>query len=275
MDYKAKYEEALERAKRWADGTLQPDKTTPQDVCKTIFPELAESEDEKTRREIIDYLHLAEKGVDDYARPMIDRWIAYLEKLKEPETTSASTMIPSCWEENQKEQKPAEEQDYTGLSDLARAIHRGFLCAGVENVPRKVIEETEIDCIAQLKPAVKKIRSEEYTKGFTDCMKAYKRAEGNSGNLEEIPSNWSEEDERILKGIIGLIDHNQHYGVGNKEMLAWLKSLRPQPHWKPSEEQMNSLNFGINALEEEGYDETASEIKELYEQLKKLMEDEQ
>ena len=47
---------------------------------------------------------------------------------------------------------------------------------------------------------------------------------------------WNEEDKRILKGIIGLVDHNQHYNVSNKEMLDWLKSLRPS--WKPSEEQM-------------------------------------
>lgn len=35
-----------------------------------------------------------------------------------------------------------QEQDYSDLSDLERAIHRGFLCAGVENVPVAIIKET-------------------------------------------------------------------------------------------------------------------------------------
>ena len=64
--------------------------------------------------------------------------------------------------------------------------------------------------------------------------------------IEQQPAEWSEEDRRILKGIIGLIDHDQHYGVSNKEMIDWLKSLRPQPHWKPSKEQMKALNAVAN-----------------------------
>lgn len=103
MDYKAKYEEALERAKRWADGTLQPDRTTPQGICEAIFPELAESEDEKARKAIINVLEqtsiCASNGIKR------NEMIAYLEKQKEqkPESASASTiMIPSCWEEMKK-----------------------------------------------------------------------------------------------------------------------------------------------------------------------------
>lgn len=53
--------------------------------------------------------------------------------------------------------------------------------------------------------------------------------------------SWSEEDERILKGIIGLVDHDQHYGVSNKDMIAWLKSLRPQPKVEWSEEDVKRL----------------------------------
>ena len=42
-------------------------------------------------------------------------------------------------------------EDYSGMTDLERAIHRGFLCAGVVNVPRTIIEETAKDCLAQMK----------------------------------------------------------------------------------------------------------------------------
>lgn len=51
------------------------------------------------------------------------------------------------------EQKPAEKQDYSGLNDLERAIHRGFLAAGVENVPVEIIKETAQECLAQMRPA--------------------------------------------------------------------------------------------------------------------------
>jgi hypothetical protein len=46
---------------------------------------------------------------DYYCRNTITKWCEIpSEKQKEPENTSASVMIPSCWEVEQKEQKPAE-----------------------------------------------------------------------------------------------------------------------------------------------------------------------
>ena len=51
------------------------------------------------------------------------------------------------------EQKPAEKQDYSGLTDLERAIHRGFLVAGVKNVPVTIIKETARECLEQMNPA--------------------------------------------------------------------------------------------------------------------------
>jgi len=56
-------------------------------------------------------------------------------------------------ERMEKEQKPAEKQDYSGLNDLEKAIHRGFLAAGVDNVPVEIIKETAKECLTQVKPA--------------------------------------------------------------------------------------------------------------------------
>lgn len=97
-------EEAIRRIKAW---DLDSD---DREVLAVVIPELAESEDERVRKEIIDFIQWAkDRGMTrhDYhqaKRPAV--WIAYLEKLKEPENVSASTMIPSCWEVEQKEQKP-------------------------------------------------------------------------------------------------------------------------------------------------------------------------
>ena len=103
------------------------------------------------------------------------------------------------WLEKQKEQKPVEKQDYSGLTDFERAIHRGFLCAGVENVPVTIIKETAQECLAQMKPV-----------------------------------EWSEEDEEMLEYIIGDVnDAKQLYttqeakDMADKE-IAWLEKQKEQ-----------------------------------------------
>ena len=97
------YDEALEKARKRVV-------TEPQDhtdaILKDIFPELRESEDKRTRKEIIEFLR---SQIEDGNSVGWDRWIAYLEKQKEPENTSASVMAPSCWEVGQKEQNECPE----------------------------------------------------------------------------------------------------------------------------------------------------------------------
>ena len=75
----------------------------------------------------------------------------------ESEKIAAAYQLGRSDERKQKEQNPAEPQDYSNLSDFERAIHRGFLCAGVENVPVTIIKETAQDCLAQIKPVEIKI----------------------------------------------------------------------------------------------------------------------
>ena len=57
-------------------------KISREDAAR-LLPELAESEDEKIREELISYLHSVIKEVGELGHPKIDRWIAYLEKQKE------------------------------------------------------------------------------------------------------------------------------------------------------------------------------------------------
>lgn len=61
-------------------------------------------------------------------------------------------------------------------------------------------------------------------------------------SLRPQPKNeWSEEDERMLnvaiKSCKQTIEDYPNDKVRFKDCIAWLKSLHPQPHWKPSEEQ--------------------------------------
>jgi len=101
-------------------------------------------------------------------------------------------------------------------------------------------------------------------------------------NLQPI-QEWSDEDEKIWHNIIWILKKDVTYtpptrpnsctGSGNafythQTEIDWLKSLRPQPHWKPSEEQMDSLRDTI--VQTKGYSYSIY-LPELYEQLKKLM----
>lgn len=84
MNYKKAYEEALERAKELHDKHPLGEPPT-WTICEQIFPELRESEDEKIRKEIIDFLRLPHPqfvGKRDH-----EEWISWLEKQKETKLT--------------------------------------------------------------------------------------------------------------------------------------------------------------------------------------------
>ena len=88
---------------------------------------------------------------------------------------------------------------------------------------------------------------------------------------EQKPA-WSEEDENMLDIIITDINFAQKFYHTSKltsydKKINWLKSLRPQNQWKPSEEQMENLSRAFNG---EVY--RASLLMELYQDLKKLKE---
>ena len=81
------YDEAIKRGLDYIRQTPATEMVTRQDVFEAIFPEYAESVEERVRKEIIDFIQWAEdRGMTrhDYhqaKRPAV--WIAYLEKLKE------------------------------------------------------------------------------------------------------------------------------------------------------------------------------------------------
>lgn len=137
--------------------------------------------------------------------------------------------------------------------------------------------------------------SEEDRQMLRNCVDALR--EGGNGNaivinynkhenwLEELPKRfnlepiqeWSEEDENALEFLHELISFgftkNFFDAQTATDMRKWLntrlKSLRPQSHWKPSEEQMNAFFLAIKCFEEKGAD--GSVLHSLFRYLKKLM----
>lgn len=267
MDYEKKYKEALEDMR-----VIYPNlKGDAKLAVEHAFPELRESEDERIRKELINFLRspfIKENLTDEKVAP----WLAYLEKQKDAfengrqlgimqeqarqelewtgekqkeqsgedeECTDFTIYHPlkngkgeykcipysfygsltsfsedkdlidffrTCfytekecneWIEQQKEQKPGEKQDYSGLTDLERAIHRGFLIAGVENVPVTIIKETAKECLEQMKPA-----------------------------------EWSESDTLMCNAALDLLRSHPNlmasHGVNKSSIIRWLQSFRPQ-----------------------------------------------
>ena len=92
------------------------------------------------------------------------------------------------------------------------------------------------------------------------------------------PAEWSEEDEEYLAACIEVIDNfytlsgelkslpkinvlRRNYA---EKLKSWLKSLRPQPHWKPSKEQLNALHAFVGMIHPDArYDAVYSLLDEL------------
>lgn len=103
---------------------------------------------------------------------------------------------------------------------------------------------------------------------------------------KEIPQpkqEWSDEDNEHIKSIISTIECSKAQFPNSPAVLEaynsdliWLKSLRPQNHWKPSDEQMKALNYVVNlmALSERPTENDLyyNILKSLREQLEKLRE---
>ena len=145
MDYEKKYKEALERAKEIKSKILLSHLST--ESCKavseyidTIIPELAESEDERIRKELIRVFR--ESGWTNLSENLtIEEAIAYLEKQKEPHYTKRNALFDKCVKECdpaimktvsgeiddmlRKEQKPTQEQPSEDLEEeIKRYIPR-------------------------------------------------------------------------------------------------------------------------------------------------------
>lgn len=88
MDYKEKYEQALERAreiiKDYENRGLKDILFYAKEDFEAIFPELKESEDEKIIKELITHCRNT-RCVTEEGAERIAKWIAWLEKQSENE----------------------------------------------------------------------------------------------------------------------------------------------------------------------------------------------
>ena len=88
MNYEKAYKEALERAKNLRKDAIDMGENIRAKQCEIIFPELKESEDERIRKELIQYIKNWKANIQGKAYPYLwssdkeecDKLLAWLEK---------------------------------------------------------------------------------------------------------------------------------------------------------------------------------------------------
>lgn len=144
------------------------------------------------------------------------------------------------------EQKPAEFDDTNAKRMFIKALER------VEEQNNKGYKLTDCD---------KNSWWEDF-KAYTSCI------------VEQKPAEWSEEIEAAISLLKHIAEEQEkdycpHNANDLRKAAQYLKSLRPHSQWKPSEEQMKALKEAVD----EHFDIDGGALWHLYEDLKKLMEE--
>ena len=183
------YDEAIKRAKQlYVDGMPQISRNTTE----YIFPELKESEDERIRKELIDYHRSMAAQADDYVH---EAWIAWLER--QGEYTNFCNKI-------QVGDKVTRNRDgvLVNLSQLKR-VAKPSEKQGKQKASYTTIVETGDGGINAL------VTRELPTDG------------------EQKPTEWSEEDECCMTECINAIATKDGWSFEEKRKAKhWLESLK-------------------------------------------------
>ncbi len=255
------YDVAFNRAKS-AYGTGAYDDAT----LEFLFPELKESEDERIRKELVEYHKKQfEKNRDQEIGIFHKDALAYLEKHK-VENVSASTMIPSCWaDEHPKEQKPwkvganayfTPEQKLAEVDESTKRLNDNWMKQHFDDYEEqkpvmsreKILHQLFQNGSITLSDYLYLTGEQKPAEGDneTEIQKAFR--EGKSAGRKEVfdhpeeyglqkPAEWSEEDEKTINDACCWLAEYSGYlmkNYGKASMLMRLtnklKSLRPKPY---------------------------------------------
>lgn len=267
------YDEALERAANLYAGVHKGCK----EVIDNIFPELCESEDERVRKGLVDFVTVMKSAIENGRRELAirkddlrlcDSWLAWLEKQKEsshvPETCKENTdsFTDAC-----KDVIVAIEKylDWlTGYPDYAPkgkySIRDMLNCLYILEKQKEQKPEQYFLCDT-IKDKIRSYISNHFTADEvvkTDVRSIVKAMEEGVrlGKEEQKPAEWGEEDLQHKSWIL------EHLADGERKMpeyaedfraaYKWLKSLRPQPKQEWNEEDEKVVKSIINYLSYDG-----------------------
>lgn len=294
MNYEQKYNDLINRLREYRERFGNP-------LYKEIgeeFPEIAESEDERIRKNI---LALVKKHAVNHERCQME---AYLEKKKEQKPSDKLTLENPLTGEKVYEREIPEFMKGADPKDVEAIVHltvRGWtvIAPGKEQQPvdlseMMVYKEPYIPPVPtpivadEQKPAEWSEEDKAFLKVAIAICNRYSHKDI-ADWLKSLPEKfilhpkqeWSEEDEKMV------LFWNMYYEYKvddwpNKDVVEhlekfqeWLnnrlRSLRPHSHWKPSDEQMEALRVVLeHEAERMGSSYELSLANSLYEQLKAL-----
>lgn len=279
-----------------------------KEALATLIPELAESEDEMSRKWILEYLYDGLRKADEQFKDHFKAAIAYLEKQKEREDKLYEKTKDRFYKEGvddgiligkeqQKEQKPAEwepkpvEWEWPNLSNCIKNCKK---CQGKCFYRKESYEEQ--------KPA-EKLSKEEYVKKFKAFCDAYEIKLPNReydiyGLCEDLhklfgdiqnPAEWSDEDEAHRDFILESLEdqirfckkdaEGAYYAKQIRTAQNWLKflserfNLEPKQEWSEEDKVMlNNIIWGVHMKSIKPLDEMDDRSKyERYEDFLKAL----
>ena len=314
----AAYDMAIERTRRmiedYKNRGLDNYYACAKESLEKIFPELAESEDERTRKWLICYLHkqrgfLTEENHDEYNQKLLNA-VAWLEKLGEQKQKIQPKFNTGDWitDNNSTFQIVRVENEWYFADDgdkicfdvahqyyhlwtiqdakdgdvlnsmrvQATIIFKGFAddckhilayCA----LQKGIFIKQEMLWDRDFEPASEFLENALYDA----VVKEGYEWDAEKKELKKIEQNpaWSKEDEEMLNQVIEDIVKLAGPHVCYHKDVDWLKSLKERHTWKPSDKQIEALDFAADCIVPPEFCFKRKELKGLLEQLKKLMEE--
>ena len=287
-DYRKKYEDAIVRAKAMIEIAANQDEAIG--FASTIFPELKESKDEEVRKEIIKYLKLVDKGEEDYAHPMVSKWIMWLEKQCETFTKKEvdDAYLKGMCDAKRELEKQCEQNSNkvslwkhwsgsgiagNGEGKLIYLIKNGttYNLSSCLNFECDYIELSELDNLIfeeqddqqwseeDEKMFVRILYSPNFIKEEKDWLKSIK------DRVQPQPKqDWSEEDKEMLE-LLGIAATNFYPTWTSSKIHSWINSIKSQHKWKPTRQQLDTLYATAVSCDN---DIVKKILLSLYEQLK-------
>lgn len=250
IEEKAKaYDKVVNKLKGFMIQGVDP-LITRADV-QDFFPELAESEDEKIRKEMIEHL---EKTAIEFPLSDVglkaDSWIAYLEKQGE--------------RKHQYKSRPR----YVGEGELLGKKISNQKTADKVEAKFKVGDFIQFKGMGHTRYTIKEVCGLSHYINTCDKRMDMSYTDANFELVEQKPAAWSHIDENRINNICDFIQGHTNFTDSAKEAaVVFLKSLKDRYTWKPSKEQMEALWNVYQGGQEQ------AELATLYNDLKKLREE--
>ena len=268
--YEKKYKELEGKIKK-AYLYAQTDSTKA--VLEEILPELAESEDEKIRKELKRAIAVA-LDYSYFDKETADNILAWLEKQK-----SVEEIVERCkksWYNEGKVQGMRE-----GLSDDEKYQQGWHDELEKQNEQNPAWSEEDKNFMYDTLSNLTELK-DRYGEGYGNVGKCIEWLKSIKERVQPQPKQeWSEDDERIALGIEQLCNCASLLNISPvkiNKVRQWLKSLKDrvqsQKQWKPSDAQTKALEHFVRSIGESGYaspyDANLKLVHSLLNDLKKL-----